>query len=101
VVIGSASFKKKEHQVAKADLKHYEDAAGRVFSLDEGDARLLGYTPVDIKRVRARNAEADRMRVAAAENTRLSDREKALDAREAEIAKREKAVDSKTENKGR
>jgi len=90
--------------MAKADLKHYEDAGGRVFSLDEGDARLLGYKPVDIKDVRARNAVADRERVAAAraaQDTSFADREKELNAREAALVEREKALNSKTENKGR
>jgi len=35
-----------------ADLKHYQDSAGRVFSLTESDARLLGYAPIDVATLR-------------------------------------------------
>jgi len=47
-VISSASLRNTNTEVwTVADLKHYQDAAGHVFSLNESDARLLGYTLVE------------------------------------------------------
>lgn len=42
-----------------SDLKHYQDRAGHVFSLTEADAKMLGYTPVDMADVVARQKAAD------------------------------------------
>lgn len=94
MVIGSAGLHDTTREVrtmAKADLKHYEDAAGRVFSLDESDARMLGYTPVKLadKRVPGPTRE-DPVR-----GSQLAEREKALNAREAELVAREKALETK------
>lgn len=81
--------------MAKADLKHYQDAQGRVFSLTESDARLLGYKPIDFEKVKAQEKAA----AEEAANTRLSEREKALAEREAELDKREKALTKANEKK--
>jgi hypothetical protein len=72
-----------------ADLKHYQDAAGHVFSMTESDAKLLAYAPADIGKVKAANKAADDAREAA----RLSDRDRELNAREAALVEREKAVE--------
>jgi len=84
------------------NLKHYQDAQGRVFSLDENDAKLLGYAPVDISKVRAQMRAADE----AATNAGLSEREKALAEGEAKLAADREAfakeqAEAKTGNRGR
>ena len=45
-MISSARTTTEGRTMAKADLKHYQDAVGHVFSMTEADARLLGYAPV-------------------------------------------------------
>lgn len=74
--------------MAKANLKHYQDGAGHVFSLNESDAELLRYKPVDIAKVKADQKAADE----AAKDAQLSEREKALREREADLERREKAL---------
>lgn len=93
MVIGSAGPRttKEVGTVAKDNLRHYEDAAGHVFSLNDTDAKLLGYKPVGGKR----GARAD----AARPDDELSEREKALADREAELDKREKALATKASEK--
>lgn len=47
MVIGSASLRDTTEGVgtmAKADLKHYQDAEGHVYSVTDADARLMGLT---------------------------------------------------------
>lgn len=48
MVIGSASLRDTTQEVRTvADLKHYRDAAGHVFSMTEAHATKLGYTLVE------------------------------------------------------
>jgi hypothetical protein len=91
-VISSAGFRdtpKKESPVAKSDLKHYQDAKGRVFSVTEADAKKLGYQPVDFGKVKADQKAADD----AVKGARLSEREKALAEGEAKLKADREAFD--------
>lgn len=87
--------------MAKADLKHYEDAQGRVFSLNESDARLLNYSPTKLAdhRVTSPPAAGGATREAAEQNAALTRRVTELEERLAAVAKEQ--ADAKAGTKGR